>query len=146
LIHAPQYTIHFVGGPSDGLVLSDPHFSAQDKLQMAAGPAFVQCGQGHCYELVGDWSTSYLLTSARHTLENGQRITCLRYEFSGYELLEMHAERAGSRHAGPCWFTNLGNWFTQIPGRLAKWMLAPIEHPLQVATQEIIFSQRGSKP
>ena len=61
-MNASLYTVKFVGGPSDGLVLSDPHFSVRDKLQMPARPAFVQHGNSRSNELVGYWSTAYLLT------------------------------------------------------------------------------------
>ena len=72
-MNASLSTVRFVGGPSDGLVLSDPHFNIRDKLQMPASPAAVRCGQTSCYELVGYWSTAYRLTSQPAHLKTATR-------------------------------------------------------------------------
>ena len=110
------------------MILSDPHFNARDKLQMPASPATVRSGQTHCYELVGYWSSAYLLTSRHHAIEDGHPTTCLRYDFLGYELLETHAEREPQRPFSPRWLIGLGNWFSQLPRRFVKWMAEPIDY------------------
>jgi hypothetical protein len=130
------YTVQFIGGPSDGLLLREPHFNVQDKLQMPAGPAVVRCGQIHCYELVGYWSAAYLLTSNLRTIEDCHRTICLRYDFLGYELLPTESERESPRQCAPRWLIGLGNWFSQVPGRFARWMLEPIDHPLKVPSEQ----------
>jgi hypothetical protein len=135
-MNASLYTVRFVGGPSDGLVLSDPHFNVQDELQMPASPAVVRCGQTRCYELVGHWSTAYRLTSSHCTIEDCHPTTCLRYDFIGYELLKTQSARELSRYVAPGWLTNLGTWFSQVPGRFARWMVEPIDYPLKVCREE----------
>lgn len=140
-MNASLFTVHFVGGPSDGLVLRDPRFNVRDKLQMPASAAIVRRGQSHCYELKGYWSTAYLLTSRHRTIEDGHPTTCFRYDFLGYELLETQAQRKSSRHRGPRWLIGLGNWFSQVPRRCAKWMLEPIDYPLKVPGEQATFSR-----
>jgi hypothetical protein len=140
---ASLYAIQFVGGPSDGLVLRDPHFNLRDKLQMRASPAVVRCGQTRCYELVGYWSAGYLLTSRHHTIEGGHATISLRYDFLGYELLKTKAEREPRRRLAPIWWTGLGNWFSRIPRGFARWMMEPIDGPLEERSKESSFSQRA---
>jgi hypothetical protein len=140
-MNASLYTVHFIGGPSDGLVLSDPHFNVRNKLQMPSSPAVVRCGRTHCYEFVGYWSSAYLLTSNHCTIEDGHPTTCLRYDFLGYELLPTQAERESPRQVAPRWLIGLGNWFSRVPGRFAKWMLEPIDHPLKVPGEQATFGR-----
>src|SRR5436190_18744111 len=129
-MNASYCTVKFVGGPSDGLVLRVPHFDGRDKLQLPASPAFVQCGQTDCNELVGYWSTVYLLTSRQWITEEGQPTTCLRYDFLGYELSGAQAERESVRHRTPRRLIGPRNWFSQAARRFAKWLLEPIDYPL----------------
>jgi hypothetical protein len=125
------------------LVLSEPHFEPQDKLRMPAGPAFVRRGQGRCNELVGYWSTAYLLRSRRRTMEAGRPTTCLRYHFLGYELLETQAERDSARRGSPVRLLNPRAWFSRLRRKFVDWMLEPIDHPLKVGSEEAAFNQRA---
>lgn len=128
--------VRFVGGPSDGLVLSDSRFSPQDKVQMPAGPALVQCGHQLCRELVGHWSTAYSLTSRGRAVEHGQRTMYLRYDFVGYELLEMPTERASAQQDGPRRVA-VRTWFSKLGRKFVDWMLEPVNHPLMVPVEQV---------
>ena len=128
--------VRFVGGPSDGLVLSDPDFKIRTKLQMPAAPAFVQCGQHSCRELVGYWFTTYQLRGRQRVIEAGRLTTCLRYDFVGYEPLENQVERDSSRRRAPERWVGLRNWFSQLRRKVANWMLEPIDHPLRAPAEQ----------
>jgi hypothetical protein len=111
--------VRFVGGPSDGLVLSDPRFRPQDRLQMPTTPAFVRCGQHSCCELVGYWSMAYLLTSRERGVEHGRPTTCLRYDFLGYELMKAQPKRAPAQQDRPRRVAAVRTWF-RAPARLTQ--------------------------
>jgi hypothetical protein len=123
--------VRFIGGPSDGLVLSDSHFNAQDKVQMPATPAFVRSGQHSCCELAG-WSTAYRLTCRHRSIEAGRATTRLRYNFLGYELVKAQVEHEVGRQRERRRLVGLRNWFSRVSLRLARWMLEPLDHPLKV--------------
>lgn len=142
-MNSSLYTIQFVGGPSDGLVLSDPHFDVRDKVQMPARPAYVRAGHTRCHELVGYWSTAYLLTSQHHTIEDGQTTTCLTYGFLGYELLETKTERESLRQCAPHWLSGMRDCFSRARRAFAKWMLEPIDHPLKMCNERSTLRQRA---
>jgi hypothetical protein len=133
---ATRFVTHFVGGPSDGLVLRDPHFIVRNKVEFPAGPAIVRRDPTRCYELIGNWSATYLLCSRRNGGERGCSTTELRYRFVGYEPIGTHATSAGERRAAPSRARALGHWFRNLPTRLAKWLLEPIDHPLKTGTKE----------
>jgi hypothetical protein len=134
--------VQFAGGPSDGLVLSEPHFETRDKLQMPAAPAFVRCGQQSCFELVGYWSTAYRLTGQHQAIEAGRPTTCLRYDFLGYELLT-RAEHESARRGSLPRPLGLRAWFSRLRRKFVDWMLEPIEYPLKVSNEEANFGQRA---
>ena len=69
-------------------------------------------------------------------IEDGHATTWLRYEFFGYELLETQVDRERLRHAVPSCLTSLGIWLAQVPRRIAKWMLEPVDYPLKVCSEE----------
>lgn len=138
------YTVEFVGGPSDGLVLSDPHFDVRDKLQMPAVPACLRSGNARGHELVGYWSTAYLLTSKHRTIVDGQLTTYLTYDFLGYELLETKTERESQ--SAPHWLNRMRNCLSQARRAFAQWMLAPIDHPLKVCNEPAKPRQRAASP
>jgi hypothetical protein len=141
-MNASLYKVRLVGGPVDGLVLSDLPFNVRNKLQMPSSPAAVRCRQTDCYELAEYWST-YVLTSTHRTTQDGHLIAYLRYDFLGYELLETQAERDSPRQCALRWFIGLGTWLAQVPRGLAKWMLEPIDYPLKVCNEEAAFNQRA---
>jgi hypothetical protein len=145
-MNASYYTVKFVGGPSDGLVLRDPHFDVRDKLQMPVAPAYVRSDKTHCYELVGYWSTAYLLTSKHRTIEGGQMTTYLSYDFLGYELLRTRTEWESQRQCTPHWLIGMRDWFSQARGAFVKWMLEPIDHPLKVSDERASLDQRVDSP
>ncbi len=124
--------VKFVGGPSDGLVLSDSHFEAQDKLRLPATPEFVRCGQHSCRERVGHWSATYSLTSRERTVEGGQPTACLRYDFVGYELLKTQAECASEQQDSPQRMVAVRSWFANLRRKFVDWMLEPTDYPLKL--------------
>jgi hypothetical protein len=136
------YTVEFVGGPSDGLVLSDPHFDVRDKLQMPAVPACFRSGQVRCHELAGHWSTAYLLTSKHRAMVDNQMTSYLTYDFLGYELLETKTERESQ--SAPHWLIRVRNRLSQARRAFAKWMLAPVDHPLKVWNEPAKPRQRAA--
>jgi hypothetical protein len=124
------YTVEFFGGPSDGLVLTDPHFNVRNKLLLPAVPACLRSGQNHCHELAGHWSTAYLLTSRHRALVDDHMTIYLTYDFLGYELLETKTGRESQ--TAPHWLSRLRHRLLQARHALARWMLAPIDHPLKM--------------
>jgi hypothetical protein len=131
-----RFVIQFVGGPSDGLVLSDPHFIVRNKVELPAGPAIVRRDPTRCYELIGNWTAAYLFCGSQRNCECGCPTTELRYRFVGYELIGSHSASDIGRHAAPSRAQALGHWFGNLPARLAKWLLEPIDHPLKTCTEE----------
>jgi hypothetical protein len=128
--------IEFVGGPSDGLVLSDPHFTARHKLQMPAAPAFVPHGRRLCCRPSSYWSTAYRLTSRERAIESGRPTTCLRYDFTGYELFETQAKRERGHKRRPRRMAAVRTWFSNLRRKFVDFMLEPIDHPLKVQPEQ----------
>ena len=124
--------VEFVGGPSDGLVLSDPHFRPRGKLQMPAMPAIAPRGHNEWWEL-GHWFTTYQLASRRFSLDEGHPATCLRYDFLGYEPVRTQIGRASRTRRAQPWLTGMGSWLAHIRHRISKWMLEPLDYPLRVS-------------
>lgn len=122
-----NYQMHFVGGPTDGLALDERRSRAQRQVRFPVCPALERRGKSPCYELVGQWSANYRLVM-RQSLpaEPGTGIYA-RYEFEGYELTPLTPKR---RSLVRKWLGDLARWFRQASSRIAKWMLAPIDHPL----------------
>jgi hypothetical protein len=130
------YIVQLVGGPSDGLVLSDPDFTAQGKLWMGGTPALVRRGGQSCRELVGYWSPVYRLTSRERGVAGDQPTTRLRYDFLGYELLDTKSAREPVRHRTPRPHAGLRIRLSQLGRRFASWLLEPIDHPLRVPVEQ----------
>lgn len=144
-MNASLCKVEFVGGPSDGLVMNDPYFNIRHKLQLPACPATVRLGHTRCHELVGHWFTVYLLASRHCTIEDGHPTTCLRYDFSGYELQKTRAESDLSRRHTSRWLSRLCHWFSQLPRRFARWMVEPIDQPLKVPDEGSSVRQRAAE-
>jgi hypothetical protein len=109
---------------------------------MPATPAFVRCGQHSCCELVGYWSTAYLLTSRERGMEDGQPTTWLRYDFLGYELLKTQAERASAQQDTPRRGAAVRTWVSSLRRKFVDWMLEPIDHPLKVPVEHVKPARR----
>jgi hypothetical protein len=125
-------TVQFVGGPSDGLVLYDPDFKVRDKLELPARPAFEILGETRWCELVGHWSTAYMLTARQRTLEDGYPTTHLRYDFRGYELAEAQAARNPYHEGAALWTIALRSRVSEYGRRFVRWILEPVDFPLKV--------------
>jgi hypothetical protein len=131
-MNARTFKIRYVGGPLDGLVVTDSCLRVETTRRMPPNPAVVRCTGTRCFELVGFWCTVYRLTSQKATFENGHTPITLRYDFVGYELLKTSRQRDGRPVAGSRRLTAVREWLRSIPGKLAKWMLEPVDHPLQL--------------
>ncbi len=134
-------TIQFFGGPSDGLILRGPGFTVRDKLDLPSCPAFKRHRQTSCYELVGQWSTAYGLTSKLRKLEAGHPTTYLRYDFLGYELTKTHADRSSAGPVASRWLACVRNALSRCVHSFASWMLEPVDYPLKVAHEQSISSR-----
>jgi hypothetical protein len=128
---APYYRVQFVGGPSDGLVLEAARssFQPKDRISLSVRPVFAQFGETNCYEVLGHCTSTYLMTSKLYCQEGGAATVHLRYEFSAFES---PLRRAARRH-----LPRPSRWLSALAGsrawrKFAKWMLAPVDHPLKI--------------
>jgi hypothetical protein len=124
--------VQFVGGPCDGLVLTDLHFERRDTVRMPGRPANGECSRHSRPEFVGPGITEYKLTIEHRTIDAGQPTKCLRYDYLGYEgSARLIAGAAGGR-PGPQRLLGLRKRCSRLSRRLADWMLEPIDYPLKM--------------
>jgi hypothetical protein len=141
--------VQFVGGPCDGLVLTDLHFEQRDTVRMPGRPANGECSQSDA-EFVGSGTTAYELTIEHRTIDAGQPTKCLRYDFRGYEGGARSIEGAACRRPGSQRLLGLRNRCSRLSRRFADWMLEPIDYPLKMPmlppTDDALISVTARRP
>lgn len=111
------FAVQFVGGPSDGAVLT----GTPGQALVPAGEEVVHRGLMPGEAPWGGWTAAYRL---KCEISSGQAAHWLRYDFAGYERPQWSSK--GARWA------QLGRWRAMAARRIARWLREPIDFPFNV--------------
>jgi hypothetical protein len=126
------HRIRFIGGPSDGVVVVATSFPFGDKLWMPASPIEIETGTNSCYLPTAHCSAAYNVSCKRHVLENGCPSVLYEFKFAGFEPYSKLATSKSRPHSMPRWVSRLAMLISHWRVGLAKWMVAPVDHPLKL--------------
>jgi len=116
----PIYHLRFHGGPFDGVAQTSVEFTPTNKLQLPSTPRLAESDAACQGRLVEPWCAAYRLVHKDHDLEDGRPAITLRYQFLAYEMVEMPHES-----------TRAGSLLKRLLVGLGRWLMTPIEYPLQ---------------
>jgi hypothetical protein len=126
------HRIRFIGGPSDGVVVVATSFPFGDKLWMPASPVAIEPDTNCCYMPPGRCSAAYNVSCKRHTVENGCPSVLYEFKFAGFEPCKAPSAPKSRSNSMSRWLSPLATLISRWRVGLAKWMVAPVNHPLKL--------------
>jgi hypothetical protein len=123
--------VEFVGGPLDGLVLSDSEFRAHHELKMPT-LAKEQNHESAPDDIRRDWLTAYRFTGEPAATENDSSSPRVPYVFLGHDRAAGEIERQAARPRPSPRVISIRRWLCKLGHRVRDWMLEPVDYPLKV--------------
>jgi hypothetical protein len=108
-MNTPNYKVHFLGGPSDGAVVSATTFPFGNKLWMPASAAVAEAASDARPLPPGHYRSVYCLHATHHLLESGQPTILHEFHFAGLEILQHAPWETSSAVLGSHWLSRAVN-------------------------------------
>ena len=126
----PLYQVEFLGGPSDGAVVTLGDLSCQRTICLPMRPISISPEGEPDHLTLDDARSVYRLSRKALTTSNGGTTLHYEYVFAGFKTSRDQARKTDPPRAmiGP-----LAVFLRRYRNRAVRWMLAPVDHPLKLA-------------
>ena len=129
----PLCQVEFLGGPSDGAVVTLDDHSCPRTICLPARPISISPEGEPCCLTLDDARSVYRLNRKAHTASNGGATLHYEYVFAGFKTSRDQARNTDPTRAmiGP--LAPLAAALRRCRNKAVRWMLAPVDHPLKLA-------------